>query len=255
MDIKKAIAVISGGASGLGNAVARRVVDEGGHAVLLDVNEEQGKAAAEALGPAAIFVRTDVSNEAQVNAAVERAVETFGGVTMCVNCAGILGAGRVLGKDGPMEGDYFARVIMVNLVGSFLLSKACANAMQNNEPNEEGERGVIVNTASVAAFEGQVGQCAYSASKAGVAGMALPMAREFARIGVRVNTVAPGIFLTPMMAGMPEHIQESLAAQVPFPSRLGRPDEFADLVAYLYGNVMLNAETIRQDGAIRMQPK
>lgn len=255
MDIKTAIAVVSGGASGLGNAVAQRVVDEGGRVALLDVNEEQGQAAAAALGDAAIFVRTDVSNEDEVNAAVGKAVDAFGGVTLCVNCAGIIGAGRVLGRDGPMPGEFFTRVIMVNLVGSFLLSKACANAMQHNEPNDEGERGVIINTASVAAFEGQVGQSAYSASKAGVAGMALPMAREFARIGVRVNTVAPGIFMTPMMEGLPEDVQASLAAQVPFPSRLGRPDEFADLVAYLYGNVMLNAETIRQDGAIRMQPK
>ena len=255
MDISKAIAVVSGGASGLGNAVARRVVADGGKAAILDVSDEQGEAAAAALGDSAIFIRTDVSDEAQVNAAVTRTVEAFGGVTLCVNCAGILGAGRVLGRDGPMPGEHFTRVIMVNLVGSFLMAKACANAMQNNAPNEEGERGVIINTASVAAFEGQIGQVAYSASKAGVAGMALPMAREFARIGVRVNTVAPGIFLTPMMEGMPEHIQQSLAAQVPFPSRLGRPEEFADLVVYLYGNVMLNAETIRQDGAIRMQPK
>ena len=255
MDIKTAIAVVSGGASGLGNAVAQRVVDEGGRVALLDVNEEQGQAAAAALGDAAIFVRTDVSNEDEVNAAVAKAVDAFGGVTLCVNCAGVIGAGRVLGRDGPMPGEFFTRVIMVNLVGSFLLSKACADAMQHNDPNDEGERGVIINTASVAAFEGQVGQSAYSASKAGVAGMALPMAREFARIGVRVNTVAPGIFMTPMMEGLPEDVQASLAAQVPFPSRLGRPDEFADLVAYLYGNVMLNAETIRQDGAIRMQPK
>ena len=255
MDIKTAIAVVSGGASGLGNAVAQRVVDEGGRVALLDVNEEQGQAAAAALGDAAIFVRTDVSNEDEVNAAVAKAVDAFGGVTLCVNCAGVIGAGRVLGRDGPMPGEFFTRVIMVNLVGSFLLSKACADAMQHNDPNDEGERGVIINTASVAAFEGQVGQSAYSASKAGVAGMALPMAREFARIGVRVNTVAPGIFMTPMMEGLPDDVQASLAAQVPFPSRLGRPDEFADLVAYLYGNVMLNAETIRQDGAIRMQPK
>ena len=255
MDIKTGIAVVSRGASGLGNAVAQRVVDAGGRVALLDVNEEQAQAAAAALGAAAIFEKTDVSNEEEVDAAVGQAVEAFGGVTLCVNCAGIIGAGRVLGRDGPMPGEFFTRVIMVNLVGSFLLSKACANAMQHNEPNDEGERGVIINTASVAAFEGQVGQSAYSASKAGVAGMALPMAREFARIGVRVNTVAPGIFMTPMMEGLPDDVQASLAAQVPFPSRLGRPDEFADLVAYLYGNVMLNAETIRQDGAIRMQPK
>lgn len=255
MDISNAIAIVSGGASGLGNAVARRVIAEGGRVAILDVNEEQGTNAAAELGNRAIFIQTDVSDEQQVNDAVARAADTFGGVTFCVNCAGILGAGRVLGREGPMPGEYFAKVIQVNLIGTFLLSKAAANQMQNNEPNEEGERGVIVNTASVAAFEGQVGQAAYSASKAGVAGMGLPLAREFSRIGVRVNTVAPGIFLTPMMESMPEHIQDSLASQVPFPSRLGRPEEFADLVVYLYGNVMLNAETIRQDGAIRMQPK
>jgi NAD(P)-dependent dehydrogenase (short-subunit alcohol dehydrogenase family) len=202
-----------------------------------------------------VFVKTDVSSEAEVNAAVATAAEAFGGLNLAVSCAGILGAGRVLGREGPMPGEYFAKVIGVNLVGTFLLAKAAADRMQHNEPNAQGERGVIVNTASVAAFEGQVGQAAYSASKAGVAGMALPLAREFARIGIRVNTIAPGIFLTPMMEGMPEHVQQSLAAQVPFPSRLGRPEEFADLVVYVCTNTMLNAETIRLDGAIRMQPK
>jgi len=255
MEISKAIAIVSGGASGLGNAVARRVVAEGGRVAILDVNEDLGQAEVADIGDRAIFIRTDVSNEDEVNAAVARATETFGTVTFCVNCAGILGAGRVLGREGPMPGKHFSKVIEVNLIGTFLLCKAAANQMQHNAPTEDGERGVIVNTASVAAFEGQVGQAAYSASKAGVAGMGLPLAREFARIGVRVNTVAPGIFLTPMMEGMPEQVQQSLAAQVPFPSRLGRPEEFADLVVYLYGNVMLNAETIRQDGAIRMQPK
>jgi len=255
MDITKANAVVTGSASGLGLAVATRVVAEGGRVAMLDVNEAQGQEAAAALGDRAIFIRTDVSNEDEVNAAVDQAVEAFGGVTLCVNCAGILGAARVLGREAPMPGEYFSRVIKVNLIGTFLTCKAAANAMQHNESNEEGERGVIVNTASVAAFEGQIGQAAYSASKAGVAGMALPLAREFSRLGIRVNTVAPGIFLTPMMAGMPEEVQQSLAAQVPFPSRLGRPAEFADLVAYIYGAVMLNAETIRQDGAIRMQPK
>lgn len=248
-------AVVSGGASGLGNAVARRVVAEGGKVALLDVNAVQGEAAAEALGDSAIFLTTDVSHEAEVNAAVNKAVETFGGIDLAVSCAGILGAGRVLGKEGPMPGDHFAKVIMVNLVGTFLLNKAAAARMQENQPNADGERGVIVNTASVAAFEGQIGQAAYSASKGGVAAMALPLAREFSRIGVRVNTIAPGIFLTPMMEGMPEAVQQSLAAQVPFPSRLGKPEEYADLVAYIVTNPMLNAETIRLDGAIRMQPK
>ena len=255
MQLSQLKAVVTGGASGLGHAVARRIASEGGRVAILDVNESQGREAAQALGSQAMFVRTDVSNESEVNAAVDAAAEAFGGINLAVSCAGILGAGRVLGRDGPMAGDYFAKVIMVNLVGTFQLAKAAAAKMQDNEPNEEGERGVIVNTASVAAFEGQVGQAAYSASKGGVAAMALPLAREFARLGIRVNTIAPGIFLTPMMEGMPAHIQESLAAQVPFPSRLGRPEEFADLVAYICTNSMLNAETIRLDGAIRMQPK
>jgi NAD(P)-dependent dehydrogenase (short-subunit alcohol dehydrogenase family) len=255
MDLSQLKAVVSGGASGLGHAVARRVIAEGGRVAILDVNEEQGQEAAEALGERALFLRTDVSREAEVDASVGMAAESFGGLNLAVSCAGILGAGRVLGREGPMKGDDFARVIMVNLVGTFLLSKAAAAKMQANEPNAEGERGVIVNTASIAAFEGQIGQAAYSASKAGVAGMALPLAREFARLGIRVNTIAPGLFLTPMMESMPEQVQQSLAAQVPFPSRLGRPEEFADVVAFICTSPMLNAETIRLDGAIRMQPK
>jgi NAD(P)-dependent dehydrogenase (short-subunit alcohol dehydrogenase family) len=255
MELSKLKAVVSGGASGLGHAVAARIVAEGGQVAILDVNEDQGRKAADALGEGAQFWRTDVSSEADVNAAVEAAAAGLGGINLAVSCAGILGAGRVLGREGPMPGEFFARVITVNLVGTFLLAKAAAARMQHNEPNAEGERGVIVNTASVAAFEGQVGQAAYSSSKAGVAGMTLPLAREFARLGIRVNTIAPGLFLTPMMEGMPEHIQESLAAQVPFPSRLGRPAEFADLVACICTNSMLNGETIRLDGAIRMQPK
>jgi NAD(P)-dependent dehydrogenase (short-subunit alcohol dehydrogenase family) len=255
MELSQLKAVVSGGASGLGQAVAARVIAEGGQVAILDVNDAQGNEAAAALGRRALFIRTDVSKEQEVEAGVAAAAEAFDGINLAVSCAGILGAGRVLGREGPMAGDYFAKVITVNLVGTFLLAKAAAARMQHNEPNAEGERGVIVNTASVAAFEGQVGQAAYSASKAGVAGMALPLAREFARLGIRVNTIAPGLFLTPMMAGMPEHIQQSLGAQVPFPSRLGRPEEFADLVAFICTNTMLNAETIRLDGAIRMQPK
>lgn len=255
MELSQLKAVVSGGASGLGHAVASRIAAEGGQVAILDVNEAQGREGAAALGAGARFFRADVGSEADVNAAVEAAAEAFGGINLAVSCAGILGAGRVLGREGPMPGEHFARVITVNLVGSFLLAKAAAAKMQHNEPNAEGERGVIINTASVAAFEGQIGQAAYSASKAGVAGMALPLAREFARLGIRVNTIAPGIFLTPMMEGMPESVQASLAAQVPFPSRLGRPAEFADLVAHICTNTMLNAETIRLDGAIRMQPK
>jgi len=253
MDISQAKAIITGGASGLGLAAAKRIVAEGGKVTLLDVNDEQGEASAAELD--ATFVRTDVSDEAQVRAAIATGAERMGGVTLAVNCAGIIGAARALGREGPMAADFFLNVLKVNLLGSFVVAKEAAQLMQDNEPNEEGERGVIVSTASIAAFEGQIGQAAYSASKGGVASMALPLAREFARIGVRVNTVAPGIFYTPMMHGLPEEAQQSLAAQVPFPPRLGRPDEFADAVAFIYGNAMVNAETIRIDGAIRMQPK
>jgi NAD(P)-dependent dehydrogenase (short-subunit alcohol dehydrogenase family) len=255
MDISKAIAVVTGGASGLGHATAEKIVAAGGCVALLDVNEEMGKAAAKVLGDKATFIRCDVSDEAQVNAAVEKAHKHFGGLTLAVNCAGVIGAGRVLGREAPMEGSYFARTIQINLIGSFFVAKAAANLMQHNAPNEEGERGVIISTASIAAFEGQIGQAAYSASKGGVAAMALPMAREFARLGIRVNTIAPGIFMTPMMSGLPEEVQKSLAAQVPFPSRLGRPNEYADTVEFIYATPMINAEVIRLDGAIRMQPK
>ena len=255
MNLSEACAVVSGGASGLGRAVAARVVDAGGCVALLDVDAELGRKSAEELGEQAVFLKTDVSDESQVDAAVVEASDTFGRITLAVNCAGILGAGRVLGRDGPMAGDFFAKVIHINLIGTFLLSKAAANAMQSNEPNDEGERGVIVNTASVAAFEGQIGQAAYSASKGGMVGMTLPLAREFARLGIRVMTIAPGIFATPMMDILPPEIQKSLGAQVTFPSRLGRPEEYADLVAYIYESTMLNGETIRLDGAIRMQPK
>jgi len=247
-------AVITGAASGLGHAVAERVAGAGGQVVMLDINEEQGERAAAALGNAR-FERVDVSVEQEVNDAVKRAAETMGGIDLAVNCAGIIGAARVLGRNAPMDGAFFAKVIGINLIGSFFVAKAAADAMQHNEPKEEGERGLIVNTASVAAYEGQIGQAAYAASKGGVVSMTLPIARELARLGIRVMTIAPGIFMTPMMAGLPEGVQKSLGEQVPFPSRLGRPEEFADLVAYVCGNVMLNGETIRLDGAIRMQPK
>ncbi len=255
MDLAAAKAVITGGASGLGLETARMVVKAGGQATLLDMNAEQGAASAADLGERALFVETDVSSEEQVKIAMARATEFMGGITLAVNCAGIIGAARALGREGPMAGDFFAKTIAVNLIGSFLVAKEAANVMQNNEPDGEGERGVIVSTASVAAFEGQIGQAAYAASKGGVVGMMLPLAREFARIGVRVNTIAPGIFRTPMVAGMSAEVQESLGLQVPFPPRLGRPDEYASLVACIYGNTMINGETIRLDGAIRMQPK
>jgi len=255
MDIAKAKAVVTGGASGLGFATAERVIAAGGHAVLLDVNEELGLAKAAELGDRASFVRTDVSNEDAVKAAIQEASDFMGGITLAVNCAGIATAGRALGREGTWPAEIFNRVIQINLVGSFNVTKEAAAVMQLNDANEEGERGVVISTASVAAFEGQIGQAAYSASKGGVVGMMLPLAREFAQFGIRVNTIAPGIFMTPMMAGMPEDVQESLGRQIPFPPRLGRPEEYADAAAFIYGNTVVNGETIRLDGAIRMQPK
>jgi NAD(P)-dependent dehydrogenase (short-subunit alcohol dehydrogenase family) len=255
MKFEKINAIVSGGASGLGLATCERVVKAGGKVAMLDMNEQQGQTAAQKLGTGALFIKTDVSNEKDVNAAVEKAKVAFGDLQLAVNCAGIIGAGRTLGKEGPMASDFFAKVIMVNLVGSFNLTKAAASVMQHNTPNADGERGLIVNTASVAAFEGQIGQAAYSASKGGVVGMTLPIAREFARFGIRVMTIAPGIFWTPMMAGMSEEVQKSLGAQVPFPPRLGKPEEYAQLVQQICESVMLNGETIRLDGAIRLQPK
>lgn len=255
MNLEKATAVVSGGASGLGFATAKRIIEAGGQVVLLDINEEQGTKSAKGLGNRASFIATDISSEEQVRSAVDEARERMGTITLAVNCAGILLPARVLGREGPMPAGTFQKSLTVNLLGTFILIKEAARVMQENEPNADGERGVIVNTASVAAFEGQIGQAGYSASKAGVVGMTLPIARELARFGIRVNTIAPGIFMTPMMATLSEEVQKSLGAQVPFPPRLGRPDEYADLVAFLYGNAMMNGETIRLDGAIRMQPK
>ena len=249
-------AAITGGVSGLGLAVATRLVADGGKVALLDVNDARGAEAVAALGEAnARYFRTDVTDEAGVAATLAAARDFLGGLNTAVNCAGILGSGRVLGKDGPMPLDGFSRTVMVNLVGSFNVAKAAANLIQQNEPDEDGERGVIVNTASVAAYEGQIGQAAYAASKGGVVGMTLPMARELSRFGIRVMTIAPGVFWTPMVDGMPESVQQSLAATIPFPSRLGRPEEFADTVAFILRTRYLNGETIRLDGATRLQPK
>jgi NAD(P)-dependent dehydrogenase (short-subunit alcohol dehydrogenase family) len=255
MELATAKAVITGGASGLGFATAQRVVDAGGQVVLLDINDDLGSSSAEKLGERASYINTDVSNEDSVRAAINTANETMGGITLAVNCAGIATAGRTLGREGPWPTELFNKVIQVNLVGSFNVTKEAAAFMVQNEPNDDGERGVIISTASIAAFEGQIGQAAYSASKGGVVGMMLPIAREFAGFGIRVNTIAPGVFLTPMVAGMPEDVQESLGKQVPFPPRLGRPEEYADAVEFIYGTTMVNGETIRVDGAIRMQPK
>lgn len=255
MELNQIKAVVTGGASGLGYAVAKHFVANGGQVTLLDVNEEKGAAAAAELGAAARFLKVDVTNEDGVAATLKAAHEAMGGLNAAINCAGILGAGRVLGKEGPMPLKTFQTTVMVNLIGSFNVAKAAADLMQHNAPGEDAERGFIVNTASIAAYEGQIGQAAYSASKGGVIGMTLPMAREFARIGVRVMTVAPGVFHTPMVDGMPENVYQSLCAQVPYPSRLGKPEEFAATVAFIAQNRYLNGETIRVDGAIRLQPK
>ena len=256
MQLASVRAVVTGGVSGLGLAVAQHLVAHGGKVALFDVNDDKGAAAVADLGEAnARYFRTDVTDEAGVDANVAAAKDFLGGLNATINCAGILGSGRVLGRDGAMKLSQFQATVMVNLVGSFNVAKACAERMQGNEAASDGERGVIVNTASVAAYEGQIGQAAYSASKGGVVGMTLPMARELARFGIRVNTVAPGVFWTPMVDGMPDEVQQSLAASIPFPSRLGQPKEFADLVAYILTNTYLNGETIRLDGATRLAPK
>jgi NAD(P)-dependent dehydrogenase (short-subunit alcohol dehydrogenase family) len=248
-------ALVTGGASGLGLAVARRVIAAGGRAALLDIQDEPGRRAAADLGSTATFVHCDVSSEASVDAAVAAAHAAMGGLNLAVNCAGVVGAGKLLGRDGPMAGAFFSKVVGINLVGTLHVDKAAASLMQANAPNADGERGLLIHTASVAAYEGQIGQVAYAATKAGVIGMVLPIARELARFGIRVMAIAPGIFETPMVSGMTPELQASLGAQVPFPSRLGRPAEFADLVLAIAANPMLNGESIRLDGAIRMQPK
>ncbi len=255
MQLDQVKAVITGGASGLGLAVAGRLASAGASVSLFDVNQEKGEAAAATLGERARFARVDVTDENGVDEAVESAAEAMGGLNVAINCAGVLGAGRVLGKEGPMALSQFEGTVRINLIGSFNVAKAAAARMQNNEPGEDGERGVIVHTASIAAYEGQIGQAAYSASKGGVVGMTLPMAREFARVGVRVMTVAPGIFHTPMVDGMPPAVYDSLCAQVPFPSRLGQADEFADAVSFILSNRYLNGSVIRVDGAVRLAPK
>jgi len=255
MKLADARAVVTGGASGLGLAVARHIATAGGRVTLLDVQEGPGVEAASAIGSSAGFAKCDVTSETEVIAAMQAARDAMGSINLLVNCAGVIGAGRVLGKSGPMAGDFFTRVVHINLIGTFLCDKAAAAIMQHNAPTAEGERGVIVHTSSVAAFEGQIGQAAYAATKAGVMGMTLPIARELAMFGIRVCSIAPGIFGTPMLAAMPQEVQDSLGRQVPFPPRLGRPEEFASIVQTIFEVPYLNGETIRLDGAIRMQPK
>ncbi len=255
MQVNDVRALITGGASGLGFATAERLIAGGARVTILDVNQEAGAEAARALGAAARFEAVDVTNESAVDAAIEHAVQEMGGLNLTVNCAGVAWPRRIVNKEGPMPGDFFRKVIEINLIGTLLVSKAASAAMSKNSPNAEGERGLIVMTASVAAFDGQIGQVAYSASKSGIVGMTLPMARDLASSGIRVMTIAPGIFKTPLMASLPQEAQDSLGKQVPFPPRLGRPEEYAALVAHVCENVMLNGECIRLDGAIRMAPK
>jgi len=250
------LAVISGGASGLGLATARRMVADGGRVVLLDVNETTGHAAVNELGQAsALYLHCDVCDEAAMDQAIDQATDWLGGLNAAVACAGVLGSGRVLGKTGPMALDHFRRTIDINLIGTFNLARAALNVMQHNTPDEDAHRGVVIMTASVAAYEGQIGQAAYAASKGGVAGMTLPMARELGRFGLRVVTIAPGVFATAMVDGMPEAVQESLEATIPYPSRLGRGEEFASLVTHILSNHYLNGSVLRLDGAVRLTAK
>jgi len=255
MQLEGSTFVVTGGASGLGAATVRMLVAGGGNAVIADLKEAEGRALAQELGPHARFVRTDVADEPSGQAAVAAAVGGFGGLQGLVNCAGIVHGEKIVGREGPHTLAGFVRAININLIGSFNLTRLAADAMAKGAPNAEGERGVIVYTASVAAFDGQIGQAAYSASKAGLVGMTLPIARELARHGIRVMTIAPGVFETPMGDGLPPEVKASLAKMVPFPPRFGRPEEFASLVREIVHNVMLNGEVIRIDGAIRMAPK
>lgn len=255
MEIANQVFIVTGGASGLGAATARMLAAAGGKVVIADLQAEAGQALATELGPNALFSTTDVSNEASASQTIALAVSSFGAVHGLINCAGIAPAEKVLGKNGPHSLDLFAKVIQINLVGSFNMIRLATQAMSNNSPNAQGERGVIVSTASVAAFEGQIGQAAYTASKGGVVAMTLPIARELARQGIRVLAIAPGIMETPMLLGMPQEVQDALGNMVPFPSRLGKPAEYAALVAHIIGNPYLNGEVIRLDGAIRMGAK
>jgi NAD(P)-dependent dehydrogenase (short-subunit alcohol dehydrogenase family) len=253
MLIKNSVFLITGGASGLGAATARMAAENGGKVVIADLQVEAGEKLAKELGGR--FSKCDVTSEADGKAAVETAVKAFGGVHVLVNCAGIGTAERTIGKEGPHNLSHFTRVVTINLIGSFNMIRLAADAMAKAGPNAAGERGVIINTASVAAFDGQIGQAAYSASKGGIVGMTLPIARDLSRNGIRVCTIAPGIFETPMLLGMPKDVQDALGKMVPFPPRLGRPVEYAQLARAIIENEMMNGETIRLDGAIRMAPK
>jgi NAD(P)-dependent dehydrogenase (short-subunit alcohol dehydrogenase family) len=255
MQIEGNVAIVTGGASGLGLATGKRLAAAGARVALWDLNGDEAAQQAHALGDGALGVAVDVSDAASAEAALAATLKAFGGVQFCVNCAGIATGGRAVGRDGPLPLEKFTRTVQINLIGTFNVLRLAAAEMARNEPDADGARGVIVNTASVAAFDGQIGQAAYSASKAGVAGMTLPLAREMASLGIRVNTIAPGVFETPMMAGMTDEVRDPLIAMVQFPKRLGDPDEYGRLVEHILTNGYLNGETIRLDAAIRMPPR
>jgi NAD(P)-dependent dehydrogenase (short-subunit alcohol dehydrogenase family) len=254
MQIKGNVFIVTGGASGLGGATSRRLAAGGGKVVIADVQADKGEALARELGESARYVRCDVASETDAQAAVD-AARALGGLRGLVNCAGIAIGEKTVGKEGPHALASFQRVIAINLIGTFNMIRLAATAMAQSETTADGERGVLINTASVAAFDGQIGQAAYAASKGGVVGMTLPIARDLSKSGIRCVTIAPGLFATPMLTSMPQEVQDSLGKQAPFPSRLGKPDEYAALVIHIVENVMLNGETIRLDGAIRMQPR
>ncbi|MBW2047030.1 MAG: 3-hydroxyacyl-CoA dehydrogenase [Deltaproteobacteria bacterium] len=255
MEIRDSVALVTGGASGLGEACVRSLLDRGAKVAILDFAEERGERLASEIGASALFCLADITREQDVQRAIDRTVEAFGGINIAVNCAGVGIPAKVLGREGPMSMDHFNRVIQINLMGTMNVVRLAAEKMVKNKGNDDGEKGVMVNVASVAAFDGQIGQAAYSASKAGVVGMTLPIAREFAEYGIRIMTVAPGIFRTPMLEALPENVQEALGKMVPFPRRLGEPREFAALVRHIVENPMLNGEVIRLDGALRMAAK
>jgi len=255
MQIKGSVALVTGGASGLGEACVRNFIARGGKVAILDFAEDRGRKIASELGERTLFCLTDITEDADVKAAVDQTMDTFGAIHIAVNCAGVGTPAKVLGKEGPMDMEHFNKVVQINLIGTMNVIRLAAEKMLKNQGNTDGEKGVMINTGSVAAFDGQIGQAAYSASKAAVAGMTLPIAREFAEYGIRIMTVAPGIFGTPMLRGLPESVQEALAGMVPFPRRLGEPPEFAALVQHIVENPMLNGEVIRLDGALRMAAK
>lgn len=255
MQVKGNTFLVTGGSSGLGAACVRQLTASGAKVLIADILPTEGRQLADEVGERALFIKTDVTDEASVSQAIESAVEKFGDLRGLVNCAGVVIARKIVSKRGPHDLASFARVIEVNLVGTFNVIRLAAAAMARSEPADSGERGVIINTASVAAYEGQIGQAAYSASKGGIVSMTLPLARELAASGIRVVTIAPGLFDTPMLAGLPENARQSLAQQVPFPSRLGRPEEYALLAQQIFENEMINGEVIRLDGALRMAPR